>query len=143
MALVVYDLENAGTSQTLASVEKTSTGTQYDSRKSAWAPAVVRPSTPQFAKKFKAEADASWEAFQAKRARTQQRVALKVGAFAIKCKQMQRATAPPDLPNSASFGSLAAFGGQQQIEDRLPRSLLPPPSLLQEDARGGVVTNII
>jgi hypothetical protein len=144
MELVVYDLENAGTSQTLASVEKKSAGTQYESPKSAWATAVDRPSTPQFAKKFKAEADASWEAFQAKRARTQaKRVALKVGAFAIKCKQMQRATAPPVLPNSPSFGSLAAFGGQQQIEDRLPRSLLPPPSLLQEDARGGVVTNII
>ena len=140
--LVLVDFDLTSTMEdVVAPVEKISMGTQVDrsTLRSAWGeivpsaqPLPARPVTPQFAKKFKEDANTSWEAFQKKRAQSQQRATLKVAAFAVKARQLQlqRASAAPVLPNTAVVADAVPDSGQ--MVDRLPRSLLP--NLAREDS---------
>ena len=127
----------------LAPVEKVSAGIQASPAllRPAWASSTdleaARPQTPQFAQKLKAQSDSSWEAYKMKReaSKKKQRASLKVASFAVRARQLQlqhtvpARSAPSILPNSPGT---VLEGNQQQLEERLPMSLIPP--LSREDS---------
>jgi len=138
--LVMFDLEAGGAA---GEKERSSVSTQCDppffppgAVRPAWAiPLAARPETPQFAKKLKEQANASWEDFQKKRTAAPARVTLKVAQFAVRARQLQAATAAssfaPVMPNPRTTGSdLGDEGGSrpesQGLSDRIPRSALRP-----------------